>query len=224
MPCLPSSAKGVVVLEEQILEYGGYSAARGRCHVIVTRAEQRALVGDPQDNPGTSVTNAIEQIAFDLQRTAGVDVMEGELFQYVPWDVRLRRPLVTRVEFRGDAWSMPVCTPIEEHDGFVRGALSIVHRYQPYALSEMRGVKIINRITRLRIESPLRDDVYERISQIGTIEHISQRRVFYVDVAAESDRAALTAARQSLAPAIPPESVQVTTPNAPLDNPGGLPG
>src|SRR5688572_30145894 len=96
--------------DQVILEYGGFSQARGRCHVVFDTHDTRALVGEPLDNPGTSVTNAIEEIAFSLKSSLELDVLRGQLYQYTPWDAVIRQARTLLVEFRGDAWSMPVWT------------------------------------------------------------------------------------------------------------------
>jgi hypothetical protein len=209
------------MLEQYVLEYGGFSAARGRCHVVLDRASSQALVGDPRDNPGTSVTNAIEQIGFDLTRTLSVDVSEGRLYEYVPWDPRLRREYTARIEFKGDAWSLPVWDEADLDDQFVAAALAAVRQIQPYALSAMSNLDVVNAIVRLRIEAPAH--LHNVIGTLGTIEHISQHRFFYVDMAARSEEEGLATARKALGRYISPEQVQVTTPNAPLDQPGTLP-
>lgn len=203
-------------LEQCVLEYEGFSATRGRCHVILDRDASHVLVGDPRDNPGTSVTNAIEQVAFDLTRALALDVSEG-LYEYVPWDVRRRREWIAAVEFAGDAWSLPVWTDADRSIPFVAAAFEAVRRIQPYSLTNMADLQVLNRVFRLRIEaSPMLDDV---IAALGTVQHVSQRRFFYVDVAADSQEHAVRRAQEVLAAHVRPERIAATTPGAPLDQP-----
>lgn len=209
--------------DQYVLEYSGFSAARGRCHVVLDHSRSAALVGDPIDNLGTSVTNAIEQIASEIRRVLNLDVTKGRLYQYVPWDVRLRREYTAVVEFHGDAWSLPVWTEVEADDDFVVSALDLVRRYQPYALAGMKELPVVNAVIRVRIDAPVGADIRERISRLGTVEHISQRRFYYVDIAAQTEEEALAVALRELRPEVSPEHVHVTTPNAPLDQPGTLP-
>src|SRR4051812_9911151 len=95
-------------IEQYLLEYGGFSLSRGRCHVVLDRALDSALVGDPPDNPGTSVTKAVEQVGYELKRSLDLDVRAGagRLYQYVPWDPDVRHERTLLVEFKADAWSM----------------------------------------------------------------------------------------------------------------------
>jgi len=209
-----------VGLEQYVLEYGGFSATRGRCHVILDREGSEALVGDPRDNPGTSVTNAIEQVALDLTRALSVDVKDS-LYQYVPWDVRRRREWIAHVEFRGDAWSMPVWTDADRSRPFVGVAIEQIHKIQPYTLENMSDLQVLNRVFRVRIEAP--PQMHDLVTEAGTIQHISQRRFFYVDVQADSQEDAVSRARATVGQHIPADHVQATTPGAPLDQPGTLP-
>jgi len=211
------------MLEQFLLEYGGFSANRGRCHVIVDRDADAALVGDPLDNPGTSVTNAIEQVGFDLARATSFDAMRGRLYEYVPWDAVRRREWTALIEFKGDAWSMPVWHELESADAFVEAALAEVRAIQPYALTSMGELTVLNTVTRLRIEVPVGRALDELIEGLGTIQHISQHRFYYVDVAGNSQEDALARARSELSPHIDASAIQPTTPGAPLDQPGTLP-
>jgi len=211
------------MLERFLLEYGGFSSKRGRCHVIVAREMNAALVGDPLDNPGTSVTNVVEQVACDLSRAASFDTMNGRFYAYVPWDPVRRRGWTAMVEFLGDAWSMPVWHDVQRGDAFVEAALAEVRGIQPYALTEMTDLPVLNTVTRLRIEVPGGVVLDDLIDRLGTIQHISQRRFYYVDVAANGPEEALAEAREKLGHHVGAESVQLTTPGAPLDQPRTLP-
>lgn len=209
------------MLEQFVLEYGGYSSDRGRCHLILDLASSTALVGDPRDNPGTSVTNAIEQVAADIERVFGTHVGRGRLFEYSPWDPRRRRSWISKVDFRGNAWSMPTWVDADPSDPFVEAATKLVHDVRPYTLANLGHLPLKNTLVRVRIAAPY--DLYEEISDIGTIEHISQRHFFYVDVEASSADDAVRGVRRALAGRIAPEQVQLTTPGAPLDQPGTIP-
>jgi hypothetical protein len=190
---------------------------------VLDHAADKALVGDPLDNPGTSVTNAIEQVAFDLARATSIDTMRGQLYEYVPWDPERRREWIALVGFAADAWSMPIWNEASGEDAFVDEALAEVRAIRPYQLTNMSGLRVLNRVTRIRIEVPGGYHFDEMLGRLGSVQHISQRRFYYVDVAANSPDDALSAARQALAPHIDADNVQLTTPGAPLDQPGTLP-
>jgi len=203
------------VLEQFVMEYRGFSARRGRCHVLLDRELASVLVGDPSDNPGTSVTNAIERVAYEVCEWFGVNAYEEALYQYVPWEPRFRRELTSQVEFEKDAWAMPTWTEADQAGEFLSEALDVVRAIQPYQLTEMTQLEVVNGLVRLRIEAGF--DKYDWIAEVGTIEHISQRRVFYVDVAAGSPNDALSRAREQLSAIVDPELIQVTRTGAPLD-------
>jgi hypothetical protein len=211
------------MLEQYVLEYGGFSSSRGRCHVVVERDSSSAMVGNPGDNPGTSVTNAIEQVAYELSRTLDVDVTKGRLYEYQPWEPAFRRERTLVVEFRGDAWSMPVWTDASRNDPFVKGALELVHKFEPYLLATMKDLKVVNPVVRVRIDAVGDPTLWDLISDIGSIAHVSQRRWFYVDVEAETPEEATAIAREKLGSRVEPGRIKPTTPNAPLDQPESLP-
>lgn len=57
-----------------------------------------------------------------------------------------------------------------------------------------------------------------------TIERVSQDSWFYISVSADSDDAALSHARELLSKhGFPPDSIELTTPDGPDDQPGSLP-
>jgi hypothetical protein len=209
--------------DQVILEYGGFSQSRGRCHVVFDPQRSRALVGEPLDNPGTSVTNAIEEIAFSLKTSLNVEVTRGgQLYQYAPWDAAVRRERTLLVEFRGDAWSMPVWTDADESE-FLAAALAEVHAIHPYALSAMRHLPLVKSVVRVRVDAAGVTAAHDRLESIGYVAHISQRRFYYVDVRATSDEAAVAVVCEALGGQVGPDGVHATTPNAPLDQPGTLP-
>lgn len=208
------------MLEQYVLEYGGFSATRARCHVILDRETSDVLVGDPRDNPGTSVTNAIEQVAFDVTHALSVSV-SGGLYEYASWDIRRRRAWIARVEFHGDACSLPVWTDADRSEPFVAAAVAEIEQIQPYTLTRMGDLPVVNQVFRVRIEAA--PHLHELVAKAGVIQHISQSRFYYVDVQAKSQEDAVNRARAAVAPHVAPEGVQTATRGAPLDQPGTLP-
>lgn len=209
--------------EQVVLEYGGFSLARGRCHVVFDPERSHALVGEPLDNPGTAVTNAIEEVAFSLKTSLGIDVSMGQLFQYTPWDAEIRRERTLLVKFHGDMWSMPVWTDPDATDAFLVSALAEVHAIKPYTLTKMSNLTLVLSIVRVRVDAAGVPGAHLRLSDVGTVEHISQRRYYYLDVRAPTEEAAVAAVYKALGGEVPNDRIEVTTPNAPLDQPGSLP-
>src|SRR4051812_44469419 len=123
--------------EQVVLEYGGVSESRGGGPVVFVRAGAYAPPGGPPAQPRPFVTNAVEEIALSLTSSLSLDVTQGQLYQYSPWDAVVRRERTLLVTFRGDAWSMPVWADADETDEFLGAALADVHAIRPYALSAM---------------------------------------------------------------------------------------
>lgn len=63
------------------------------------------------------------------------------------------------------------------------------------------------------------------LAELGSLEHISQQRFYYVDVKADGESHALEQARRTASQdaRIDLEKIVVTTPGAPLDQPNSLP-
>lgn len=54
-----------------------WMANDGACRLRVWRPERVIVVTELDDNPGMSVTNAAEEVAFALERRLSVDVLDG---------------------------------------------------------------------------------------------------------------------------------------------------
>ena len=67
------------------------------------------LVGELDDNPGTSVTNALEQVAESVRRELLDDDPNFDLYEYVPKGLPGLRPTFYKIEWRGEpgCFSMP---------------------------------------------------------------------------------------------------------------------
>jgi hypothetical protein len=65
------------------------------------RGETAVLVGELDDNPGTTVTNAIEQVAENIRR----ELLDGdatfELYEYVPKGLPKLEPTFYRIQWGG---------------------------------------------------------------------------------------------------------------------------
>jgi hypothetical protein len=90
-------------MSEFILLYRGFANTRGWCHVVTSAPDVPAvLVGQLDDNPGTSVTNAIEEIAALLSAHLfeGANSAEFEVYEY-----RIRRLPQPQAEFLRVDWN-----------------------------------------------------------------------------------------------------------------------
>jgi hypothetical protein len=100
-------------MTEYILKYPGFSRDPGVCHVVVPDEGplDSLLVGSLQDNPGTSVTNATEEIALALSELLfqGARSSAFTMFEYEPRGLPDLTPTFYRVVWRGvsDRFSMP---------------------------------------------------------------------------------------------------------------------
>jgi hypothetical protein len=99
-------------MSEYILVYRGFARTAGRCRVVVAsddRGDKAVLLGDLEDNPGTTVMSAIEQVAQDVQRESLNGDSHFKLYQYVLKGLPELSPTFYRIEWRGQSgrFSMP---------------------------------------------------------------------------------------------------------------------
>ena len=117
-------------VDEFLLAYRGYSATPGICHVVVAPENgraPRALVGELDDNPGTSTTNAIEEVAEAISRHLLDGSEDFSLFQYQPHGLPDLRPEFYAIEWKG---GRPFRWPVWERvDASSHPWLSSVRRY-----------------------------------------------------------------------------------------------
>src|SRR3954469_9286567 len=106
-------------LEEFLLDYVGAPGSTGRCHVVVDRANRDALVGELDDNPGTSVNNALERVADAVSRLFFSGTSEFTLYQYSPSSPTAGGPATFRIEGRGGRFRMPEWVTPAPDDLFV---------------------------------------------------------------------------------------------------------
>jgi hypothetical protein len=88
---------------ESLLPYQGFHGARGLCQIRVYEKPGRlpvVIAGALEDNPATSITNAIEMVAAAIQASVFTDGREFELIEYYPDSIDGASSLIfSRVRF-----------------------------------------------------------------------------------------------------------------------------
>jgi hypothetical protein len=132
-------------LIEQILTYPGWGLDWGRCHIVTRHGGDKVVVGDPVGNPGTSVVNAIEQIA-DAITAEGIYPDQFDLYEYRPWSIATRRPSFQRIIFTPtDTHKLPHWQDADPAgDQFLEQALAAIKRYKPYELPQLDGLDVVH--------------------------------------------------------------------------------
>ena len=125
-------------VDQYLLTYPGIGDLRSKCHVAVQRNNRRAIAGQLADNPGTSVTNALENVALAISQLFFDGSRDFKLFEYTPRDLVDRRPTLYAIRWhRPNAFQMPEWTKTDE------GArlLSELHDLfpQPYTSTNLKG-------------------------------------------------------------------------------------
>jgi len=139
-------------MSQYILIFRGFARTPGWCHVVVgedNHGQKAVLVGELDDNPGTSVINATEQVSDAISRTLLGGSSEFELYEYVIKGLPELKPTFYRIEWKGERgrFSMPTWTPVDpEADPWLR-ALGPCVKDQDYtfdALTAERDLELID--------------------------------------------------------------------------------
>ncbi|HYB24891.1 MAG TPA: hypothetical protein VED41_13900 [Solirubrobacteraceae bacterium] len=139
-------------MSECILIFRGFGRDPGWCHVIVAndqRGARAVLVGELDDNPGTSVTNAIEEVAESIKREFLGGDSRFALYQYVPKDAPTLGPTFYRIEWMGQPgrFAMPVWHKVEpDVDPWLRYMRDLVMEqgYTSKALLAGRKLEVVD--------------------------------------------------------------------------------
>jgi hypothetical protein len=139
-------------MSQCILVFRGFGRAPSLCHVVVAhndRGDKAVLVGELDDNPGTTVTNAIEQVAENIRH----DLLNGdynfELYEYVPRGLPELKPTFYRIVWKGRSgqYSMPEWQVVEpDSDHWLRSLRHLVmeNGYTSQALIVERKLEVID--------------------------------------------------------------------------------
>jgi hypothetical protein len=139
-------------MSESILIFRGFARRASWCHVVVATDDQGAtavLVGELDDNPGTTVTNALEQVAATITSRLLDGDRHFDLYEYVPIGLPELKPTFYRIEWRGEPgeFSMPTWQTIDpKDDRWLRHIHDRVrpHEYTSQALIAERQLRIID--------------------------------------------------------------------------------
>lgn len=139
-------------MSQFILVFRGFGRSPSWCHVVVasdTSGAKGVLVGELDDNPGTTVTNALEEVAESVRR----ELLDGDpnfdLYEYVPMGMPELRPTFYKIEWRGEPghFSMPTWHAVEpDADPWLRQLQCNVmeHGYTAQALIAERKLQVID--------------------------------------------------------------------------------
>jgi hypothetical protein len=90
-------------IRQYVLAFRGFSSRPGLCHVLVSTngSRPKALVGELLDNPGTSTTNAVEEVGAIISERLLKGSTEFDLYQFQPEGLPDLRPTFYAIEWMG---------------------------------------------------------------------------------------------------------------------------
>lgn len=138
-------------MREFILIYAGFGREPGWCHVVVSTAPgfRAALLGELQDNPGTSVTNALEEAANGVASTTFEGRHDFSIYQYDPAGIPTLKPTFWEITWKGAAgtFALPLWEPVDPaHDQWLTKAQKYVmpENYTAVSLRESRALRLVD--------------------------------------------------------------------------------
>lgn len=125
-------------LTEYIMLFDGFSGRPSVCHLLLAPAEG-VVLGELDDNPGTSLTNALELACaavadefFDRSTTFPV-------FEWIPHDLPTYQPDMLRIVWHASGFRLPEWTAPEDPPGFVIEAEDLIRATQPYNAEALKA-------------------------------------------------------------------------------------
>lgn len=118
-------------LPEFVLHFDGFAASQSWCHLLLDE-RQGVVLGELDDNPGTSLTNALElacAVIADRYFDRRTDFM---IFEWLPHDLRTREPRLFEIKWHAPGFRLPEWTGPTDLPPFASHAEEQILRYQPY--------------------------------------------------------------------------------------------
>jgi hypothetical protein len=140
------------MIEQYLLLFPGNSNLESQCHVLVDREERWAVAGQLDDNPGTSVTNALERVAQAIAERWFDDMSDFSLFEYTMHDPVDRVPALYEIRWHGGTFRMPEWTRSDRANRL----LDVISPYipDPYTSRDLRGAETVKVGALRRAERP----------------------------------------------------------------------
>jgi hypothetical protein len=147
-------------IEEFLLVYEGFGSSTGVSHVVRSmNGRPRVLVGDPEDNPGTSVTNALERVAATVSEYLLDGRTDFDLYEFVPQGPLGDGPTFFRIDWKGGKpFSMPTWHRVSPTEDSWLPTVSDRVRARQYSVRWIRSreeVSVVDGRRRLSSSDPL---------------------------------------------------------------------
>jgi hypothetical protein len=108
------------MITQHLLTFPGIGRLRSVCHLLVDGQQRWVVAGQLEDNPGTSVTNAIERIHHAVSTQWFGGETDFLLFEYTPRDLIDHTPTLYEIRWHGPSFTMPEWTRTERADHLLR--------------------------------------------------------------------------------------------------------
>jgi hypothetical protein len=121
-------------LEEYRMLFDGFSGRSSSCHLLLAPAEG-VVLGELDDNPGTSLTNALELACAAVSDEFFDRTTDFPIFEWIPHDLPTDRPNMLEIFWHAQGFRLPEWKTPTRAPWFVSEAEKRIHATRPYTQS-----------------------------------------------------------------------------------------
>ena len=121
---------------EHLLCFTGFTDRLSVCHLFVS---QRGIVlGELEDNKGTSVTNALELVCAGVAARFFDGSVDFEVFEWLPKNVLIETGRMLEIKWHAAGLRLPEWRPVLKLPAYAQAAESEIRKLDPYTSRTLR--------------------------------------------------------------------------------------
>jgi hypothetical protein len=131
-------------LREYVMLFDGFAGRPSSCHLLLAPGEG-VVLGELDDNEGTSLTNALEFACAAVADEFFMRTTRFPIFEWIPHDLPTHRPDMLEIYWHASGFRLPEWRTPQGPPGFVAQAEKLIRATQPYtsqALADRRVAMI----------------------------------------------------------------------------------
>lgn len=121
---------------EYLLRFPGFSNRTSVCHLFL--AGDGIVLGELEDNKGTSVTNALEIVCAGIVDTFFDGKTDFAVFEWIPHDVFTAEGRMLEIKWHASGFRMPEWLSVLRLPPYAEEAESAIRAYRSYTYSAIR--------------------------------------------------------------------------------------
>ncbi len=121
---------------QYLLRFPGFSQRTSVCHLFL--ANRGVVLGELEDNEGTSVTNALEIVCAGIAEEFFAGSTDFAVYQWLPRDVFTTEGRMLEIHWHAPGFRLPEWCPVIKLPDYAREAESQIRRIHPYTYEFLR--------------------------------------------------------------------------------------